>query len=650
MKEAIRIMSFVTFILLTGCLKVDEPAPTEEQLVPENLVEEGPMTGMNVSDNFNFDTAKSSTISLIAPDFLKGAGFSLHLTSEANDSIPFASASFGQDGRFSEYFELPTSQDSITIRSNYVGLTDMITVPLENGNVHFDYRPLYEREDSVSGKSLSVTKKGNDTFEQDGFTFLSPYDGNGVPDNLVAPDIIQQNLLDDINASLPENQKLPNSHPEYLAGKETNIVLKKEADVWVTFVGEGAGWRNALGYYTYPIGQEPTSVEEIDTHYIIFPNISMKNSGGGLSPGDRVLLGRFPANSVVSRFLVANGYNGNGIGEGNGTHYSQPELNAENDPDLKKHMVVLYDTARELAILAFEDVPRDWPSCDQDFNDAIFYAKSNPVDAIVSSNLAAIDTANDADGDGINDELDYFPFDPDVAFNNFAPSANSNGTLAYEDLWPSKGDYDFNDLVVAYNYNLLANADGNISRIEATYTIEHIGAAFHNGFAISFPFSPSNIESVENQILDKQYLNIQANGTEAGTAADETVIVIADDTFDLLGTELNIEITFSNPVAKESLGRVPFNPFIIVNGVREREVHLPDLEPTSKAQFLGDKDDYSDRDKNRFYKTEKNLPWALNIYDAFDPPQERVPIIMTYPKFVPWANSGGTNEQTWYIR
>ena len=84
------------------------------------------------------------------------------------------------------------------------------------------------------------------------------------------PDVIQQNLLDDINASLPEYSKLPNTHPEYLAGAETNIVLVKEADVWVTFVAEGAGWRNTLGYYTYPIGEAPTSISEITTHTIIF--------------------------------------------------------------------------------------------------------------------------------------------------------------------------------------------------------------------------------------------------------------------------------------------------------------------------------------------------------------------------------------------
>ncbi len=641
-------MAVAMLVIINGCVKLDEP--TAEQIATKNLVEEGPMAGMNVPDHFSFATSKNIAVHLTVPDFLSGAGFSLFLTPNPSDSLSFASASFSKNGKFIENFELPFAQDSITIKSNYVGLTDSVTIPIEDGSAVFDYTPLYSREETPTGKSGTLTNKSDTSFQQNGFTFLAPFDANGVPTNLLPQDIIQKNLLDDVNASLPESKKLPDSHPEYLAGKETNIILNKEADVWVTFVGEGAGYKNTLGYYTYTIGEEPTTIADITEHFIIFPNVSMKNSGGGLLPGDRVHLGRFPANTVVSWFLVANGFTGTGIGKGSGTHYSQPELNKEANPDLKKHMVLLYDVARELTILGFEDIPRDSPSCDQDFNDAIFYAKTNPADALTTNNLATIDTANDADGDGINDELDYFPYDPDVAFNNFSPSANSTGTLAYEDLWPSQGDYDFNDLVVSYNYNLLANSDGLISRIEAKYKVEQIGAAFHNGFAITLPLAPTNIKSVSNQNVQHNYFNIDQNGTEEGTESKESVILIADDTYSLLGQEITIEIAFENPLPKEELGAIPFNPFIMVNGERGKEVHLPDLKPTSKAKFLGEKEDYSDATKNRFYKTKKNLPWALNVYGLFEPPKERVPIILTYPKFVLWANSAGTIEQNWYLK
>ena len=78
--------------------------------------------------------------------------------------------------------------------------------------------------------------------------------------------------------------------------------------------------------------------------------------------------------------------------------------------------------------------------CYDDFNDAVFYATVNPVDAVKTDKMNPIDAANDADGDGINDEIDDFPYDPDKSFNNFYPSAKENGTLVFEDLWPSKGD------------------------------------------------------------------------------------------------------------------------------------------------------------------------------------------------------------------
>ena len=38
--------------------------------------------------------------------------------------------------------------------------------------------------------------------------------------------------------------------------------------------------------------------------------------------------------------------------------------------------------------------------------------------------------------------------DKNKSFNSFFPVQGKTGTLAFEDLWPAKGDYDFNDLVI----------------------------------------------------------------------------------------------------------------------------------------------------------------------------------------------------------
>jgi len=626
---------------------------SESDLGPGNpSSDDDPLAALDVADEFDYATSKNLLVQLEVPGFLSNAVVTLYTKTGFQDSVAVGRGGFDANGRLVKNLVLSSQADSLLIFSDYAGLVSEVRLPIEGSSLDFDYNPYYER-DGVSGKEKVVHTPFKWPASLSGkadFSYIDTYDGAGVPDNLVFPDVIQQNLLDDINASLPENVPggIPNSNPEFLAGKETNLVLTKEADVWVTFVSEGAGYRNSLGYYTYTLGNEPTSVDEIN-HLVIYPNVSMVGSGGGLVPGDRVYLGRFPANTVVAWFLVANGWTGSVTGNGNGIYYSDPDFNPEGTEDKRTHMVLLHDDARDLTLLGFEDLRRD-VATDDDFNDAVFYARSNPVDAIQIGNLAQIEAANDSDGDGVNDELDDFPFDPNQAFNNFSPSANSTGTLVYEDLWPNQGDYDFNDLVVDYNFNSIANADNLITTLEGSFTIEHIGGAFHNGFGFVLPISPDNIASISGQNLNGGYETVAANGTETGTAANETVVYVVGDAFNLEGQTLDITINFSTPQDQSALGDVPYNAFLIVNGDRTREVHLPDLAPTSKAQGLGTEDDFSDAANNRYYKTATNLPWAMNIYDAFAPPPESIPITIQYPRFVNWANSGGTQDLDWYIR
>jgi len=87
----------------------------------------------------------------------------------------------------------------------------------------------------------------------------------------------------------------------------------------------------------------------------------------------------------------------------------------------------------------------------------------------------------DSDGDGISDLDDDYPLDAPRAFNNFYPVASS-GTLAFEDLWPSMGDYDFNDLVLGYRFKTVTNATNQVVEIEKTFTVRANGANLRNGF------------------------------------------------------------------------------------------------------------------------------------------------------------------------
>jgi len=310
-------------------------------------------------------------------------------------------------------------------------------------------------------------------------------------------------------------------------------------------------------------------------------------------------------------------------------------------------MVLLNDQSRSLMLMGFEDTPRNWSGCDNDFNDAIFFATSNPVDAIETSKVVKAKAANDADKDGINDELDDFPYDPNKAFNNYSPSVASNGTLAFEDLWPSKGDYDFNDLVLDYNFNQIANGQNLITSLEATFTVTNLGATYKNGFGIVLPIAPSKIKSIENQVLNVGYAKLNSNGTESDQS--NSVIFVMENASIKVGTKVPLVIHFNEPVSMKDLGGAPYNPFIVVNGNRKKEVHLADMTPTDLGgEYLGQSDDFSNPKVGRYYKSKRNLPWAINVFDSFTPPAEKVSIDKTYSRFVAWANSGGTKDLDWY--
>ena len=64
-------------------------------------------------------------------------------------------------------------------------------------------------------------------------------------------------------------------------------------------------------------------------------------------------------------------------------------------------------------------------------------------------------TVKDSDLDGVPNAYDNYPDDYDRAFDFFYPAKNSFNTLLYEDMWPHRGDYDMNDLVLNFNYKFI---------------------------------------------------------------------------------------------------------------------------------------------------------------------------------------------------
>ena len=173
------------------------------------------------------------------------------------------------------------------------------------------------------------------------YNYLGSFQVDGTPDYLEpVDDVVTADFLEFVNLALPESFPVPDYNPQYISsGYDTDILLDDEADVWVTFVGEGAGYKNVLGFYTYDTSATVQTLPNRTDITIIFPNISKQYSGGGLLPANKVHLGRFPAGTGIGWVLLANGYQNNQVTEGQWRVFSNPTLNPENDPYLKRRAI-----------------------------------------------------------------------------------------------------------------------------------------------------------------------------------------------------------------------------------------------------------------------------------------------------------------------
>ncbi|HYX05282.1 MAG TPA: DUF4114 domain-containing protein [Bacteroidales bacterium] len=206
----------------------------------------------------------------------------------------------------------------------------------------------------------------------------------GVPDDII-PTQTCTFLSDEISSLFPEGEDNTVKYPELFNDTAVlNITTTAETPVYVTFVDEGAGWKNTFGYYAYPANDPPTTVEDLQKH-IVFPNVSKVGDGGGLEAGDMVQLGDkpFPANTVIGFYMVARGWQNGLTTDGIYTHYTNTEFNTNNN---QQSTLFINNECNDL-VLTFEDVYLRDGFCDHDYNDIILVIKDNPDVTVANTNF-----------------------------------------------------------------------------------------------------------------------------------------------------------------------------------------------------------------------------------------------------------------------
>ncbi len=272
-------------------------------------------------------------------------------------------------------------------------------------------------------------------------------------------------------------------------------------------------------------------------------------------------------------------------------------------------------------------------------------------------------------------------------------SIGYSGLVAFEDNWPSKGDYDMNDVVIRYNCTVFHTSDNMVDSMIHEFTPIRKGAALRNGFgyeilgqgltkASAYEYF---YKSVKVEVLDMNGNPVAqapanrypktAKGFEDGQTTP--VIMLFEDVNDNVvggpwaeyadGEQFpiltyRVTLVMKEPHETKLFGFPPYNPFIVVaapgvytdGGPRGREVHLPNHRPTTKAYYqggtlFGTKEDKSDPERNLWYVSDQKFPFAIDIPNVnLKMPFEDQRIDARYPEFAVWAESEGALQPYWY--
>jgi hypothetical protein len=176
-------------------------------------------------------------------------------------------------------------------------------------------------------------------------------------------DDFYQNVVNQYQERKEIDPYVLNSTPEGI------FELNEDAEIFTSFLDEGAGYKNTYGLFTVEKdesgGYERTSVEKFE----IFSNASKIGSGGRLRMGDTYKSAIYQEGTNFGFYIESNGYRRK---RSSHTFYSYTPFNQDD----VKHTILTYDYDQDKLAVGFEDL---YGGGDRDYNDLIVSVFTNPV-------------------------------------------------------------------------------------------------------------------------------------------------------------------------------------------------------------------------------------------------------------------------------
>ncbi len=277
---------------------------------------------------------------------------------------------------------------------------------------------------------------------------------------------------------------------------------------------------------------------------------------------------------------------------------------------------------------------------------------------VTSCNPEGVGTpkVQDADKDGIVDDEDEFPDDATRAFKRAEPYSGYK-IWAFEDLWPSTGDYDFNDLVLSTRIVYTLGPDRRPVEAEVQVSVRALGAGLNNGIGLQF--------LGENVPLSNYITSVEGSKVTLDPATNRTIVVSDDIKSDLkpfynnngVGPknspqDFSFMVTFSG---SQVTGRTSLYSdfFLYRTADRSHEIHIAGMPGTTVASTdkYGTSEDATNPSKGYWYKTRNGIPWGLTLVileSEWHHPIEKISILEAFPDFREWAVSVGNDNPEWY--
>ena len=616
-------------------------------------------------------------------------------------------------GKFSEKICLPSyAQDLYVVTGNFMITDNLINAKVSNGEAKI-VATNYEGSESRRAARLNRAAQtdqldylyqlsyevdvttGANTGKQiykDWFTPLGSWDmESGRPnylldkatadDRLIFSDEEMEGLYETVANALVANQTC---REEYRI--QADLTVERESEISATFLGSMTCWNNTLGYFYYNDANKPTSLKDLNI-IMLFPNTQdgkwrrdwCKNPNFygniALERGDVVKLmyypniangdlsgatSKFPKGTKIGFIMKSNGWGMQATRDGKKFFNSYNGLDRYHEATLSRQYNVWAASTDGLSYCNTNGLKKD--DCKIQNPDGL-----SRTAKFAYKNEAGIEYAIVGFEDACND-LDYddivLALKPANAFSKLPlvedKKTSSTGVYAFEDLWPSKGDYDMNDVMTEVTrektYSVtVGKQDYKIRQeIYSLTTYQNI-VNLKTGLA-------ATIETKEpvSSIVMKKVNPATKDTTEVNFEVDGKTYLLTNDVKAEIGTTYIIEINYRNGFTKLDNVAV-VKPFIYRTMSEGRwEVHLPYEAPTNKmiTSFFGTEDDMSVPAEGKYFVRSGDYPFAFYLEGVsissfketlLERANEKRKISELYPNFLPWATSNGTTHADWYL-